>query len=441
VDTIQKWLFDLFAKAHPAVQGGILFILLLAFGWLLYRYVRKQHQARELRVKLRENELVVRDLETRMKGLTERCESQKAEIESLTEERGRVLEQRDSAKEACAKAVEEFDRCREDLDALEKRFDDLQRIDTDVWLGPVAGDSPPAPFVSRHERGTRFVCFLNLKGGVGKTTLTVNLAAAYATGVAGETLRVLAVDLDYQATLSQMCVNREFLADRRKNRNTSRCLLEDGNAKPSCEQVLSPLLTPLEGTDSRGRVIVADEDLDRIDFKQQARFAVQQQEVRFHHRRTFHDPYVFQRFDLVFFDCPPRLSSSSVNALAASDFIVVPTSLHPNDVEAVPRTLQWWEKLHAIDGFHAKLAGVVLNRTYRGGTTDALTKDEKRLLELLENRVQRYEPIGGAVLTHVVGNSPDVARYAAGSVPMGAHEPGRQFYKDAALELLQRIRG
>src|SRR5262249_32464655 len=150
--------------------------------------------------------------------------------------------------------------------------------------------------------------------------------------------RVLAVDLDYQGTLSNMCVALEWLLDRRHadNRNTAHRLLTDAADVPA-EELLARLLVPLEGTNRQAWVIVADEHLDHDDFRQQALFVAQQQEVRFCHRRVFHSRHVFERFDLVLFDCPPRLTTSVVNALLASDFVVVPTSLHPNDVDAVPR--------------------------------------------------------------------------------------------------------
>jgi chromosome partitioning protein len=281
---------------------------------------------------------------------------------------------------------------------------------------------------------------LNLKGGVGKTTLVANLAGAYTTGITGNPLRVLAVDLDYQGTLSNMCVAAKELLDYRNktNNRTSHLLLADTAEAPA--SVLPPLLATLGGSGGYGRVIVADEDLDHIDFRQQARFAVEHREVRFYHRRLFHDVCIFNLFDLVFFDCPPRLTTSTVNALVASDYIVIPTSLHRNDVDAVPRTLRWLDKLQEMPTFQAKLAGVILNRTFRKATLEkGLTKDEQVVLTPLLASVQKAVPTGGGVLTHAVPNSPEVARFANGSVPIGTQAEGRELYGDVAKELHQRL--
>jgi cellulose biosynthesis protein BcsQ len=439
-------LLDFFTRATPPVQIGFLVILLTLLALLLYLFIRKRHKFEQMRIErdaarnqVRDKELLLRDVQTKLTDVTARSDVLDKQVGNLTTEKGRLEQQRDTAQGQEEETADQLTRSKEELAALQKRFDGLQRIDTDIWLGPTGSSSAPPRFLPRPGRRTRFVAFLNLKGGVGKTTLAANLGAAFATGVTGAPMRVLLIDLDYQGTLSNMCVGRDMLDDRRKNKNTSRLLLGDENQAKTSEDVLLPLMAPVEGTDGRARIVVAHEDLDNIDFRQQARFAVEQWEVRFHHRKILHDPFVVDQFDLVFFDCPPRLTTSVINALTASDWIVLPTSLHPNDAGAVPRTLQWLDKLQAVNTFQARLAGVVLNRTYRKGTTSELTKDEVLVLASLQKDVQRYMPGGNIVIQDVVPNHPDVARYAAGSVPLGAHKEGREIYKRVAEELHKRM--
>jgi cellulose biosynthesis protein BcsQ len=446
ITSVLKLLLDFFEHSHPAAQVAILVLLLLALGLLAYFYMRKQQKVElakverdSLRNQLREKDLTLREIQTKLADSTARCGILDQQVQTLSAEQGRLAEQRDATLGQLEDRNRQFEHCVEELAALQKRFDDLQKIDTDVWLGAVSGGATPPPFVPRSERRTRFVAFLNLKGGVGKTTLVANLGAAFATGVSGSPLRVLLIDLDYQGTLSNMCVGRDILDDRRKNKNTSRLLLVDENQAKPCEELLLTLMAPIEGTDRRGWAIVAHEDLDHIDFRQQARFAVERREVRFHHRKILHNPYVLREFDLVFFDCPPRLTTSAVNALTAADWMVLPTSLHPNDADAIPRTLQWLDKLQAVNSFQAKLAGIVLNRTFRRGTTADLTKDEQRVLAKLQQDIQRYVPTGNTVIEDVVPNHPDVARFAAGSVPLATHKEGREIYKRVAEELWKRM--
>lgn len=449
MDELLKQLPELFSRAHPLAQLAILGGLILVAAYLAYHSLAKGLKLKQMRAErdqareqVRDHDFLVRELRTKLTDSEALAEQRRQEVQRLTEDHGRLSRDLERAREEADGTTEQLTHFRREAEALQQRFDDLQRIDTDVWAGPAGQGVPPPRFVPRDERRTRFVAFLNLKGGVGKTTLVANLAGAYATGVAGPPLCVLVVDLDYQGTLSNMCVNRDNLLQWRSqtNNRTSHLLLTDDSQAKAPAGVLAPLLAPFEGAGQCGRVIVADENLDHIDFRQQARFAVEHREVRFHHRKLFHDHSVFSQFDFVFFDCPPRLTTSTVNALAASDFIVLPTSLHGNDVDAVPRTLRWLDKLKGLPDFQAKLAGVVLNRTYRGGTVEKVTKDERPLFGVLEQAVQRFLPTGNAVLRHVVSHSQDVARFAAGSVPLGTRPEGHSLYQGVAAELLERIR-
>jgi chromosome partitioning protein len=362
----------------------ILASLILATVYFAYRSLTMGLKLKQMRSErdtarrqVREGDLLAHELRTKLGDSEALAKQRRQEVHRLTEEHGRLSQVLATAKDSLRGTQQHLERCCQEREALQTRFHDLQKIDADVWKGPAPTGTAPPPFVPREERKTRFVAFLNLKGGVGKTTLVANLAGAYTTEITATPLRVLAVDLDYQGTLSNMCVARNEVLDYRSkaNNRTSHLLLVDTAEVPA--SVLPPLLATLDGSRGYGRVVVADEGLDHIDFRQQARFAVEHREVRFHHRRLLHDPFVFNQFDLVFFDCPPRLTTSTVNALAASDYIVIPTSLHPNDVDAVPRTLRWLDKLQEMPTFQAKLAGVILNRTYRKATLErGLTKDE-----------------------------------------------------------------
>lgn len=331
-------------------------------------------------------------------------------------------------------------RLQAEVSALLQRFDDLQKIDADVWTAPAIDAGKPPPFVGRERRKTRFVTFLNLKGGVGKTTIVANLAAAFATGVLGEKKRVLVVDLDYQGTLSNRCVDRTTLADRRTARRTADKLIE-ANAEIASPEAFDRLLVPMSGAGNMGFAIIADEHLDHVDFRKQAVFAVESSEVRFEHRRLFHQRHVFDQFDFVFFDCPPRLTTSSINAMTCSDWIVIPTGPDPNDIEAVPRTLRWFDKLRtqaAID-FHAQVAGIVINNTYHSGTIDNLTKQECNALQQLRQSIKQFLPTDAAILRHVVKDDNAIAR-SAESVPYGTTAKGHELFGDVARELYERIK-
>lgn len=254
----------------------------------------------------------------------------------------------------------------------EEIVDQLIRREGSVWKIPVAEKhlSQVYPFVPKQERPERpggrtmrVVSLINLKGGVGKTTLCGNLAAAFGAanykirGGRAEPLRVLAIDLDFQGTLSQRCVERGILENASNQGLTSRALLS-GTSKNKGQALALPCVGP-----SCVQVIPADDTLDAEDFRHQAMLALGIKETRFLYRRLFFKPSFMKQCDLVLIDCPPRLTSSTVCSLAASDYVLVPTAPDEFDFPAVQRTMNWIGGMQHDLSLPVKLAGIVLNRT------------------------------------------------------------------------------
>ncbi len=328
-----------------------------------------------------------------------------------------------------------------DWERLEKQFKKLEEVDSTVWFREIDSNSSIPQFVPREERKTRFVAVQNLKGGVGKTTTVANLGSAFATGVIDKkNLNVLIVDLDFQGSLSNICVDHESLAHRSGNEFTSGCLIEDKESESSV--LINRLMTGIQGTGVHGKAIIADETLERSDFRQQSRFFINKHEVRFCHRFFFHDQFIFDNFDLVFFDCPPRLTTSSFNAVLASDYVLIPTTLHPNDVDSIERTVHRLDDLFKIASFRADVGGVgiVINKSFYGeGTTNKLTKAEARQLLRLKESVHQYEIARDTVFENSISNSSLIPKYAEGSTPLGSHADGRKIYGRVAKELYDSI--
>jgi chromosome partitioning protein len=378
----------------------------------------------------------LRDRERRQydEELSKHSATQVSEREKLIEEYKQQLEHQESAS---AELQSDLAIAQGELTELQNRFSELDKIDSWVWLRESRAVVPP--FVSPRRRNCRLVSFLNFKGGVGKTTLTANLGAALATGVTGYKFRVLLVDLDFQGSLSNACVSNEFLNDRRTNGNTSTCLLSADSNRDASE-ILRPLITPLQGAGETGSVIVAFETLTQRDFTQQAKFAIENVETRFDFRELFHSDFIEQNFDFVFFDCPPRLSTSAINATLCSDNIVISTSMVPQDIDAVPRVLRTLHRFATeteyLDG---ELLGVIGNRTYRARSRSDLTKNEKRAEEQLVKFLKDYGYPEEKLFDALVPNSSLVAGAPEGGVALGTLPAGHDLYGDVAFEFLRRM--
>jgi signal recognition particle GTPase len=108
---------------------------------------------------------------------------------------------------------------------LKGRFELIETCDNH-WLRPVPGDKPA--FVSRSDRKTRFVSFLNLKGGVGKTTI----AASVGYCLAAKEKRILMVDMDFQYTLSRLAAGGNDLKFLQEHSTSDRLFTADPDEDP-----------------------------------------------------------------------------------------------------------------------------------------------------------------------------------------------------------------
>ena len=149
--------------------------------------------------------------------------------------------------------------------------------------------------------GTRYIAVMNQKGGVGKTTLTVNLGAAL--GHLGK--EVLLLDLDPQANLS-IHLNVDI-------HNLS-CSVYDVlvGGEPLANAVLKHL---------RPGVSLVPANIDLSGAEVELVNAVGRETLL----RDALVPYVEEHpVDFVFFDCPPSLGILSLNALAAAEEVFIP---------------------------------------------------------------------------------------------------------------------
>ena len=157
----------------------------------------------------------------------------------------------------------------------------------------------------------RRICVVNQKGGVGKTTTTFTLAAA----LADLGRRVLCVDLDAQANLTT-----SFGFDPDDLELTSADLLTDERVQP--EDVI--LETAIEGI----HALPADIKLIGVENR------IQDVMLR---ERILHSKLepLFDRYHVILFDCPPNLSRITINALVASQEVIVPVETQSYSIKAI----------------------------------------------------------------------------------------------------------
>ena len=161
------------------------------------------------------------------------------------------------------------------------------------------------------------IAVINQKGGVGKTTTTVNLGAA----LARRGLRVLMLDMDPQANLTVHVDKRPDL----EGQTMTNLLVEDAPLQGLVQATATPNLS----------VVPADTSLAGVE--QVLANRIGRETIL---REALDAWPGAAECDFVLFDCPPSLGVLSANALVAADHVVIPMQAEYLSLQGMAKLLE-----------------------------------------------------------------------------------------------------
>ena len=236
--------------------------------------------------------------------------------------------------------------------ALDRLITSLRGSETGIWL--THGRHVPANYDERvAQRRPLTIVIANNKGGVGKTTLAGNLIAYFDRELRK---RVLALDLDYQGSLSTM-LRSEQTSGLRRRASEVNALLEPGATVSTLWMSQRPLGERL----LRSALVPAFYELAKLEDQLLVEWLLQEgdDDVRYRLAKVLLQDEVAEKFDVVLMDVPPRLTTGTINALCASNYVLVPATFNPLAAEPVANFIRTAKGL--MDTLNPKLqfVGVV----------------------------------------------------------------------------------
>ena len=201
----------------------------------------------------------------------------------------------------------------------------------------------------------RTITVINLKGGVGKTTTVINMAALLALA----DWRVLCIDCDPQANLSWFFGARD--PETLKENTTAQLLnLDDEGRSDVIEDYIRD--TQLPGVS----LIPASIDLIEADIASIRQGARGVKAIRdlIETLDETHKGVPGEDYDFCLIDCPPSFTAASVAAIYAADDVIIPVEADPYSVGGMAQLLRQIESVREIQP-RIRVAGVLITKWHK----------------------------------------------------------------------------
>ena len=253
----------------------------------------------------------------------------------------------------------------------------------------------------------RIIAIANQKGGVGKTTTTINLSAA----LAEKGKKILVVDTDPQGnTTSGFGLDRDQIENTVYQLMIGECKVEDA--------IIKNVLEDIPGLD----ILPANVDLAAVEIE-----LMDVEDKEFILRKALSE--IKDKYDFIVIDCPPSLSMLTVNSMTSASTVLVPIQCEYYALEGLSQLIRTVNLVKDRLNPELDMEGVVFTMF------DSRTNLSLQVVENVKENIEEH------VYKTIIPRNIRLAEAPSYGLPITLYEPksaGAEAYRLLAQEIIER---